>query len=103
MKAEEFRQASLETFGQSCKIKEGDLDNEPCISSGKKGRTTGTETISYLREKTEREFSFRKEELELKRTEQYYRKQEINLTKDSKRHSWPNLKNHSKCSNKTCS
>ena len=30
MKAEEFRQASLETFGQSCKRKEGDLDDKPC-------------------------------------------------------------------------
>ena len=85
MKAEEFRQASLETFGQSCKRKEGDLDNEPCCSSGKRGRTTGTETINYLREKTEREFSFRKEELELKRTEQNYRKQEIDLAKEQQK------------------
>ena len=84
MKAKEFRQASLETFGQSCKRKEGDLDNEPC-SSGKRERTTGTETINYLREKTEPKFSFRKEELELKRTEQNYRKQEIDLAKEQQK------------------
>ena len=85
MKAEEFRQASLETFGQSCKRKEGDLNNEPCCSSGKRGGTPGTETINYLREKTEEEFSFLKEELELKRTEQNYRKQEIDLAKEQQK------------------
>ena len=47
MKAEEFRQASLETFGQSCKGREGDLDNEPCGSSGRRGRTIGTDTINF--------------------------------------------------------
>ena len=55
-KAEDFRKASMETFGESRKRK----DAEGSESTSKRQRATGSDTIQFLREKSKQDFEFRK-------------------------------------------
>ena len=65
--AEERRQSAMERLGQTKKRKaEGETDG----SQGKKSRRSSSEVVGYVREKHEREIDQRKEELELRKTEQ---------------------------------
>jgi len=60
----------METFAASKKRKESTNDEEPSGSNKRpKTRSNGTDTLSYLREKSERDSTLRKEELELRKTE----------------------------------
>lgn len=61
-KAVEMRKASMETFFQSKKRK-GEKEQKKCK------RSTGTETVAYLREKAELDASLRREELQLRKAE----------------------------------
>ena len=61
--AEEFRRASLETFGET-QTRTGSEEG-----TSKKKRKSGTEAIAYLREKSDKTISLRKEELALKKSE----------------------------------
>ena len=62
--AEEIRGRSMETFSQTAKRKP---DEEK--KTNKKTRQGGNQTVTYLREKLEKETEIRKKELELRRTE----------------------------------
>ena len=62
-KAEDFRKASLETFGVSRKRK----DAEGSESTSKRQRATGSGTIQFLRDKSKQDFEFRKRSLKSKR------------------------------------
>ena len=69
--AEDMRAKALEKVGETRKrVANDDGSGEP-EKKEKRGRRSGTETISYLKEKSEKEFQIRKEELDLKKKEQY--------------------------------
>ena len=55
----------MEKFGET-KKRIGDKEKEV---NSKRKRSSGSETVTYLREKAEREISFRKDELEVKKRE----------------------------------
>lgn len=61
-KAVEMRKASMETFSHSKKRK-GEWEQKKCK------RSTGNETVAYLREKAELDASLKKEELQLRKAE----------------------------------
>ena len=61
-KAVEMRKSSMETFVQSKKRK-GEQEQK------KSKRSTGTETVAYLRERAELDASLKREELQLRRAE----------------------------------
>ncbi|XP_031570247.1 LOW QUALITY PROTEIN: uncharacterized protein DDB_G0285291-like [Actinia tenebrosa] len=68
---EEMRLQSLETFAETRKqntANDEGGDVEP--TKAKKKRRTGTDTLIYLQEKTEKEIELKKEELALKKEEQ---------------------------------
>ena len=64
-KAEEMRNRSMEKLGETLKRKAAD-DGQ--VTPKKRG--SGTETLVYLRDKAEKQFELRKEELEVKKKEQ---------------------------------
>ena len=64
VKAQEIRNTSLETLGESIKRKE-----EIGEGSQKRSRSSSKDTLSYIKEKSEREFSLRQDELKLKEKE----------------------------------
>ena len=66
-KAEDMRKKSLETF-MEIKARKKMEDNQICPPS-KKQRSSGSETIQYLREKAEADCEFRLEERNLQREE----------------------------------
>ena len=70
VQAQNMRNASLETFGETRKRKENDTGEG---SQKRSRRSTSNDFISYFSEKHEREISLRQEELKLKK------KQELDL------------------------
>nr|XP_058972429.1 putative uncharacterized protein DDB_G0274435 [Pocillopora verrucosa] len=66
-KAEEMRNRSMEKLGETQKRKETAEDGQQTTP---RKRSSGSETLVYLREKAEREFELRQEELEVKKKEQ---------------------------------
>ena len=64
-KAEEMRKLSMEKLGETLKRK-GEEDG----GATPRKRASGSETIVYLREKAERDFDLRKEELETRKRDQ---------------------------------
>ncbi|KAL9961723.1 hypothetical protein ACROYT_G030723 [Oculina patagonica] len=72
-KAEEVRQKALESLGQTQK-RHGE-EKDDCLTSKKKPRKSGTETMMYLQTKAEKEFELRKEEMQLKRQDMEYQKE----------------------------
>jgi len=64
-KAEEMRKRSMEKLGETRKRQ---AEEGGKVTPRKRG--SGSETLVYLREKAEREFDLRKEELEVKKDEQ---------------------------------
>lgn len=67
--AEDMRAKALERVGETRKRVVGDVSEEP-EKKEKRTRRSGAETIVYLKEKSEKEFKIRQEELELKKQEQ---------------------------------
>ena len=65
MQAQDMRNASLETFGETRKRKE----NDPEGTQKRSRRSTSHDYISYFTEKHEKEHSLRQEELKLKKQE----------------------------------
>ncbi|XP_057296297.1 uncharacterized protein LOC130625262 [Hydractinia symbiolongicarpus] len=67
--ASDMRMKALETFSESKKRKDltTEAGGEDTEKKAKKTRSSGTDTIQYLREKGEREQSLRKDELTLKK------------------------------------
>ena len=63
-KAEEMRKRSMEKLGETMKRKADEDQGESCTP---KKRASGSETIVYLKEKAEKDFDLRKEELEIKK------------------------------------
>ena len=61
--AKDMRSQALETFAESKKRK----DLQENDSKSKKSRSSGSDTIAYLREKAERETEFKSEEIALKK------------------------------------
>ena len=76
--AEEFRNKAVETIGESTTRKRNksyeDEDSSDCGLSKRKKRNTGSETMVYLKEKSENEIELRKKELELRQLEAEERK-----------------------------
>lgn len=66
-KAEEMRNRSMEKLGETQKRKATAEDGQQTTP---RKRSSGSETLVYLREKVEREFELRQEELEVKKKEQ---------------------------------
>ena len=66
-KAEEMRNRSMEKLGETQKRKATAEDGQQTTP---RKRSSGSETIVYLKEKAEREFELRQEELEVKKKEQ---------------------------------
>ena len=66
-KAEEMRNRSMEKLGETQKRKATAEDGQQITP---RKRSSGSETLVYLREKAEREFELRQEELEVKKKEQ---------------------------------
>ena len=71
-KAEDVRQKTLETFAQTKKRDQESLglDDDETLTSSKRSRSVGTDTLIYLREKSENEQRLKEEELELKKRKQ---------------------------------
>ena len=69
-KAEDVRQKALETFAQTKKRKSLVLDDDETLTSSKRSRSAGTDTLIYLREKSENDQRLKEEELELKKRKQ---------------------------------
>ena len=69
-KAEDIRQKALETFAQTKKRKSLGLDDDGTLTSSKRSRSAGTDTLIYLREKSENDQRLKEEALELKKRKQ---------------------------------
>ena len=69
LKAHETRKRCLETFAET-KQRAQEEDNEEKTTPKRRVRGSGSGTISYLREKSEKDSELRKEELNLKRIEE---------------------------------
>ena len=67
--AEEVRLIATERLSESLKRKEKDSDGDGTSPTQKKRRSSGGDTIAFLREKSEREFQLREREMELRRQE----------------------------------
>ena len=65
--AEDIRAKALEKFGETRKRLASEDGSEEPQKKEKRTRRSGTETIGYLKEKSEKEFKIRQEELELKK------------------------------------
>ena len=65
-----MRAKALEKVGETRKTVVGDDVSAEPEKKGKRTRRSGTETIAYLKEKSEKEFKINQEELELKKQEQ---------------------------------
>ena len=70
VKTVEMRKRSLETLGETSERNEAKV---------KLTRNNGSDTINYLREKSEAELKIRKEEVELKRDEHKNQREHLNL------------------------
>ena len=69
-KAEDMRKKALESFQETRERKKlDDSDSESCQPS-KRRRSSGSDTIQFLREKTDSDREMRMQELELRRNEQ---------------------------------
>ena len=68
----------MERFGETRKRSGGGDDGEEA-DVGKRRRNTGSETIQYLREKSEREREVKEREMELKREEMAIRREEVEV------------------------
>ena len=63
---EDMRAKTMESLGETMKRKAEEISP----SSSKKSRSTGSETIQFLREKMQQDMDLKKEEIDLKRNEQ---------------------------------
>ena len=85
-KAEDIQQKTLETFAQTKKWKSLGLDDDETLTSSKRSRNAGTDTLIYLREKSENDQRLKEEELEIKKRKQELleaqRKAQIDQQKD---------------------
>lgn len=81
LKAKEMRQQALETLGETMKRKPEVEDPTSENRGKKKSRSSGSETLVYLREKAEKDKELKLNEMELRRQELQLRKQEIENTK----------------------
>ena len=72
-----MRQLALETLVETTKQN----SEEPTSETKKKSRSSGSETLSYLREKAEREQEFKLNEMLLRREELELRRREIENSK----------------------
>ena len=61
-KAEDIRQKALKTFAQTKKRKSLGFDDDETVTSSKRSRSSGTDTLIYLREKSENDQRFKEEE-----------------------------------------
>ena len=71
-KAEETRKRCLETFAETKQRAKDSCDDEE-ITPKRKPRSSGSETINYLREKAKKDSELKREELNLKRIEEHLR------------------------------
>jgi len=78
-KAEETRQLALETLGETSKRKSDDFENP--TTAKKRPRSSGSETLVYLREKAAKDRDIKLGEMDLRRQELELRKQEVENTK----------------------
>ena len=67
-KAEEVRKVAMESLGTTKRRKEDEKKNVDC-KQRKRRRSAGSETVAYLREKSEKERQGRAEEIELRKAQ----------------------------------
>ena len=69
-KAEDMRKKALESFKETKERKKLDVDSDTECQPPKKRRSSGSDTIQFLREKSDSDHEIRLQELELRRNEQ---------------------------------
>ena len=69
-KAEDIQQKALGMFAQTKERKSIGLNDDAALTSCKSSRSAGTDTLIYLREKSENDPRLKEEELELKKQKQ---------------------------------
>ena len=68
-KAEEVRKVAMESLGTTKKRKEDEKENAVDCKQPKRRRSAESETVAYLREKSEKERQGRAEEIELRKAQ----------------------------------
>ena len=68
-KAEEVRKVAMESLGTTKRRKEDEKENSVDSKLPKRRRSAGSETVAYLREKSEKERQGRAEEIELRKAQ----------------------------------
>ena len=68
-KAEEVRKVAMESLGTTKRRKEDEKENSVDCKQSKRRRSAGSETVAYLREKSEKERQGRAEEIELRKAQ----------------------------------
>ena len=68
-KAEEVRKMAMESLGTTKRKKEDEKENSVDCKQPKKRRSTGSETVAFLREKSEKERQGRAEGMELRKAQ----------------------------------
>ena len=71
-KAQEIRKTAMENLGETKKRKlvNGEQDDATSLPLKNKTRRSGSEVVSYLKEKSEQEAKLREQEIEIKKTQQ---------------------------------
>ena len=69
-KEEDIQQKTLKTFAQTKKHKSIGLDDDKTFTGSKISRSAGTDTLIYLREKSENDQRLKEKELELQKQKQ---------------------------------
>ena len=68
-KAEEVRKVAMESLGTTKRRKEDEKENSVDCKQPKRRRSAGSETVAYLREKSEKERQGKAEEIELRKAQ----------------------------------
>ena len=68
-KAEEVRKVAMESLGTTKRRKEDEKENSVHCKQPKRRRSAGSETVAYLREKSEKERQGRAEEIEVRKAQ----------------------------------
>ena len=68
-KAEEVRKVAMESLGTTKRRKEDEKENSVDCKQPKRRRSAGSETVAYLREKSEKERQGMAEEIELRKAQ----------------------------------
>ena len=80
-KAEEVRKVAMESLGTTKKRKEDEKENAVDCKQPKRRRSAESETVAYLREKSEKERQGRAEEIELRKAQLELERKKHNISR----------------------